>query len=309
MSQARSLCLALGAGLLAASCRSSAPAPDEPPPAPRDAAPEAVAAKATSEAGPAEEASALAALPFAAPMDVAGDYGSTAGYLLDRYDADGDRAVSPAEYGRSEATFARLDHDGDGVITQADFARSSGGRGGSGMQERMSGMAAQVMLGRYFQSDDELETLGLDEMLIAASEYDTSGDEVVTVDEFTCAYEARAVDSPSLAVMGSMLADADPWESITAAVDQDGDGAVALAELDAYFQAADSDQDGSLDLAMGQRPRGQQRGQRNAPTDGAAPEGSVAPDFTLRSPDGSETVTLSDFAGVKPVALVFGSYT
>jgi len=37
--------------------------------------------------------------------------------------------------------------------------------------------------------------------------------------------------------------------------------------------------------------------------------GDVAPDFTLKSPDGKRTVTLSDYRGEKPVALVFGSYT
>ena len=38
-------------------------------------------------------------------------------------------------------------------------------------------------------------------------------------------------------------------------------------------------------------------------------QGDVAPDFTLKSPDGKSTVTLSQFRGQKPVALVFGSYT
>jgi len=38
-------------------------------------------------------------------------------------------------------------------------------------------------------------------------------------------------------------------------------------------------------------------------------EGALAPDFTLSSPDGLDTVTLSSFAGSQPVALIFGSYT
>jgi len=37
--------------------------------------------------------------------------------------------------------------------------------------------------------------------------------------------------------------------------------------------------------------------------------GDLAPDFTLYDISGTESVTLSDFRGVKPVALVFGSYT
>lgn len=37
--------------------------------------------------------------------------------------------------------------------------------------------------------------------------------------------------------------------------------------------------------------------------------GTLAPDFTLASPDGKQSVTLSDFRGKKPVVLIFGSYT
>jgi len=37
--------------------------------------------------------------------------------------------------------------------------------------------------------------------------------------------------------------------------------------------------------------------------------GDMAPDFTLKSLDGPQTVTLSDFRGKRPVVLIFGSYT
>ena len=37
--------------------------------------------------------------------------------------------------------------------------------------------------------------------------------------------------------------------------------------------------------------------------------GDLAPDFTLYDVRGEEWVRLSDFRGVKPVALVFGSFT
>jgi len=44
--------------------------------------------------------------------------------------------------------------------------------------------------------------------------------------------------------------------------------------------------------------------------DSHAPKiGDLAPDFTLTDSSGTETVTLSDFRGKKPVALVFGSFT
>jgi hypothetical protein len=37
--------------------------------------------------------------------------------------------------------------------------------------------------------------------------------------------------------------------------------------------------------------------------------GDRAPDFTLKSPDGKQTVHLADFLGKKPAVLVFGSFT
>jgi hypothetical protein len=37
--------------------------------------------------------------------------------------------------------------------------------------------------------------------------------------------------------------------------------------------------------------------------------GDLAPDFTLTDSTGTDTVTLSQFRGKKPVALVFGSFT
>ena len=37
--------------------------------------------------------------------------------------------------------------------------------------------------------------------------------------------------------------------------------------------------------------------------------GDMAPDFTLQNIAGTEAITLSDFRGQKPVALIFGSYT
>lgn len=37
--------------------------------------------------------------------------------------------------------------------------------------------------------------------------------------------------------------------------------------------------------------------------------GDTAPDFTLERQDKTETIRLSQFRGVRPVVLVFGSYT
>jgi hypothetical protein len=42
---------------------------------------------------------------------------------------------------------------------------------------------------------------------------------------------------------------------------------------------------------------------------GALEQGSQAPDFRLRALDGKSETALSSFRGVRPVVLVFGSYT
>ena len=51
-------------------------------------------------------------------------------------------------------------------------------------------------------------------------------------------------------------------------------------------------------------------GKRQKKLNKRAPKvGDLAPDFTLSDISGTQSVTLSDFRGKKPVALVFGSYT
>ena len=58
-------------------------------------------------------------------------------------------------------------------------------------------------------------------------------------------------------------------------------------------------------------PSGQQAttGGGGARAMSGAPEGEMAPDFTLYPPQGGEPVTLSAFRDKKPVVLIFGSYT
>lgn len=78
-------------------------------------------------------------------------------------------------------------------------------------------------------------------------------------------------------------------------------GSSALAQQPRRRQAPDRS-------SMRRGEQAQQRG-RSMRTPDRLREGDIAPDFTLKSPDGKQTVTLSDFRGKRPVALVFGSYT
>jgi glutathione peroxidase-family protein len=65
-------------------------------------------------------------------------------------------------------------------------------------------------------------------------------------------------------------------------------------------------------VILAQEKAGQPRGGRPRdarPRAGALGVGDAAPDFTLASLDGKRKVTLSDYRGQRPVALIFGSYT
>jgi thiol-disulfide isomerase/thioredoxin len=111
-------------------------------------------------------------------------------------------------------------------------------------------------------------------------------------------------------------------------LDASGDGKLTREELDALFKrmAADKDYFTADDFRRGMIPRGQAG---FSPGDGpsipilvrglfAGEIGSInegprldapAPDFTLKTPDGEETVRLSKLIGKKPVVLVFGNFT
>jgi hypothetical protein len=49
-------------------------------------------------------------------------------------------------------------------------------------------------------------------------------------------------------------------------------------------------------------------GEIGSGAEGPKPD-SLAPDFTLKTPDGKKTISLHDYRGKKPVVLVFGSFT
>jgi hypothetical protein len=113
--------------------------------------------------------------------------------------------------------------------------------------------------------------------------------------------------------------------------DRDGNGKVTRDELDAFFKQCDSGGQGFLSLADLENafvvppPRPRPAGARSGPSKetlirglfrqeigslqpGPALGDSV-PDFTLKTNDGKDEVTLSKLIGPKPVVLVFGNFT
>lgn len=210
-------------------------------------------------------------------------------YLADRYDADGDGRILREEYPRSEEKFRRLDRDGDGVLTRDDFARRA-----RGMRDARA--IAGAVLARYVFAEPER----LDRRALAAAfaKADSDKDRTLSREEFDSLVPER--------VRGRM----DRFRFLLEALDRDADGAIGLDELEAWFEVADRDGDGVLAGAEMPSAGGRRgRGERPGRPEPLARVGEPAPDFTLKPPDGGEPVTLSSFAGKKPVALIFGSYT
>ena len=138
-----------------------------------------------------------------------------------------------------------------------------------------------------------------------------------------------ALTAPDFDFSGSSLAPS-PGSMVFSRIDRDSNGKVTRAELDAFFQTADSGGQGFLSLSDLQDAF-------TPPSRSAAPAGSgppskatlvrglfrrevgslepgpkldeSAPDFALETNDGKAEVTLSKRIGPKPVVLVFGNFT
>jgi hypothetical protein len=110
--------------------------------------------------------------------------------------------------------------------------------------------------------------------------------------------------------------------------DRDSNGKLTREELDAFFRTVDSGGQGFLSLAdlqealsMGRGSSGGSQGptrltllkalarQEIGSLQPGPTVGSPAPDFTLKTVDGREEITLSKLVGPKPIVLVFGNFT
>ncbi|MDJ0974348.1 MAG: EF-hand domain-containing protein [Planctomycetota bacterium] len=212
-------------------------------------------------------------------------------FHADKYDADEDGRITPEEYGRGEVGFKRLDADQDGVLTKADF------EGPMGMDRFISRMA----VARLFQGDAEPE-LTLAELEARFAEIDANDDGELSRRELADAVKRQAGDD-TLPVP-EMPPGVDPFYAVRAMADADKNDRLSLAELSGWFTQMAPEGATSWKLRRMPNPA-----KLPPMMQGGVAPGSPAPDFTLMDPEGKTSVTLSSFAGVKPVALIFGSYT
>ncbi len=186
------------------------------------------------------------------------------------------RAVAQTRFGW-DATRKRFDRDGDGKVVRSEFP------------------------------GDDADFARLDR----------DHDKALTRSDFD--FSAHAL-SPS------------PGAMIFQRADRDGNGKVTREEIDALFSQADTDGHGFLSLSDlqeafpmpsmgGSAPRGRSGGpsketlvrglfrQEIGSLQPGPALGEKAPDFTLRTVDGKDEITLSKKIGPKPVVLVFGNFT
>ncbi len=171
-----------------------------------------------------------------------------------------------------DATRTKLDRDGDGKVARKEYP-----------------------------GDDES---------FARLDRDRDGDLTAADFDFSKAYSA----SP-----GSML---------FSRLDRDGDGKVVREEVERFFKAADADGAGflsRLDLERALPAPSGSMGPGDRPTKAQLIKGlfrqeigslqsgprldESAPDFTLKTADGRQEITLSKIVGPKPVVLIFGNFT
>ena len=209
-------------------------------------------------------------------------------YLQAKYDTDGDGVIVVADYDRGEASFKRLDRDGDGQVTAEDF-RTGG---------RMHVFVTQMTIARHFQNDEEFAVLTIEEVRAVFARADQDGDGVLELVEFEALVASTVVPEGTPAPR-AMPPGMNAYDSMLRTMDRDDSGTVSIAEFEVFFETRDDDKDGKWVR--------RKRSRRTVQASGVA-EGSNAPDFALRPPDGGEIVRLSSLRG-RPVALIFGSYT
>ena len=210
-------------------------------------------------------------------------------HLVKTHDKDQNGEITAEEYSRGDTKFARFDRNEDGVLTIADFERDSGGgRGRSSRGDRRSrgegrGSSRSSMIG-----------------LELAKRADANRDGSVPAAEWQSFLDALEVDEDGVVDraglgLGSSGGISMMRSMVDRMLDVDRDGDVTTDDLQSIWDGMDGNGDGTVQRdELGSLPM----------------PGEPAPDFELPyADDETRTVRLSSFAGSKPVALIFGSYT
>jgi Ca2+-binding EF-hand superfamily protein len=242
--------------------------------------------------------------------------------LAAKYDKNKDGEIDAKEYSRGEEKFRGLDRDRDGVLTKADFEGGRRSRGRSGGRGRgRGGFDFSRMMGAR---------------LVRAADADDSGD--VSKAEWTTFLGTLSSGKDGV-VDAEKLQDLLPSRRpggggggererggiggrMLEMLDRDGDEKVEVSDLEPLFAEVDRDESGTADAAelqsrgFGGRgggdggPGGRDGGRGRGDGGGLPQVGDAAPDFDLPfAKNENKTARLSSFAGKRPVALVFGSYT
>ena len=214
--------------------------------------------------------------------------------LAAKHDANQDNRITVEEYTRGEERFRTLDRNSDGALTVEDFEQT--GRGGMStgwMARRIARVADADHDGKVTQDEWKqfLDSLKVDEQgVLDAQQLGAS--------------LSMGGGGGSAPVRGGGAAGGRGGlpPNMLQSLDRDGDGRLQREDIASIFGQLDADASGVIESGeLGSTVR----------TASSAPQqGDAAPDFELPyADDKAKTVRLSSFAGKRPVALVFGSYT
>ncbi len=209
-------------------------------------------------------------------------------HLQKTYDQNGDGKITLEEYGRSQRSFRNLDRNHDEQISADDFARRgrrrSASRKAPDRRERLSHRLGDLF-GSFFNRDGK-PGLSKAEWARVVATLRPNADGIIARDQLRALF--------GQAGKGRMAGFV--TKRLPQILDMDEDGAISVGDMNALFALLDQDGDGLIE--------------QGKEIDMPPGVGELAPGFTLPyADDPTKKISLSEFRGKKPVALIFGSYT